>query len=56
MEDKEIVDIYAKYVQTNRAYILLHASKNIMKNKIEGVTEHWLCNVYIYVCILGRVA
>ena len=56
MEDNKIVDIYAKYVQTTLAYILLHASKNIMNNKIEGVTEHGLCNVYIYIYILRRVA
>ena len=30
-------------------YALPHASKNIMKNKFEGVTEHWLCNAYIYI-------
>ena len=40
MEDKKIVDINAKYVQTILAYVLPHASKNIIKNKIEGVTEH----------------
>ena len=29
-----------KYVQTTLAYVLLHASNNIMKYKIEGATEH----------------
>ena len=49
MEDEKIVDINAKYVQANLAYVLRHASKNIIKNKNEGVTERWLCNLYIYI-------
>ena len=40
MEDEKIVDTNAKYVQTTLAYVLAHATKNIMKNKIEGVTKH----------------
>ena len=49
MEDEEIVDIIAKYLQTTLAYVLPHVSENIIKNKTEGGTEHWLCNVYIYI-------
>ena len=40
MEDEKIVNINAKCVQTALAYVLPHASKNIMKIKIEGITEH----------------
>ena len=37
---RKVVDINAKYVQTTLVYVLPHSSKNIVKNKIEGVTEH----------------
>ena len=40
MEDEEIVDIIAKYLQTTLAYVLPHVSENIIKNKTEGGTEH----------------
>ena len=49
MEDEKIVDINAKYVQTTLAYDLPHASKNIMKNKIEEVTEHDIMKRFFYV-------
>ena len=51
MEDETIVDIDTKYVPTTLTYALPHASKNIKKNKIEGVTEHWLYNVYIFILL-----
>ena len=40
MEDETIVNIDTKFVPTTLTYALPHASKNIKKNKIEGVTEH----------------